>query len=394
MFETLKAMPPDSILTLIEGYQNDSRDNKIDLGVGVYRDQSGQTPILETVKKAEQYLVDQQSTKTYLGSHGNAEFNEVIQALTFGEDARTNKRITTLQTPGGSGALRIAAGLITRVISGVAIWTSDPTWANHIPLLGSAGIKLKSYPYYDLDQNDLCFDSMLETLNNVPSGDIILLHGCCHNPSGMDLSKDQWHVVTDLIVERELLPFIDIAYQGFASDLEEDAYPVRLMFENVPEMIVASSCSKNFGLYRDRLGALSIVAKDSAASVVLRSQVLNIVRTLYSMPPDHGGAVVSYILNNTDLRHQWLIELNTMRKRLKKMRTLLGVALREEAPDYNFSHIERTNGMFCFLGITPLQVDQLKSEFGIYMVNSSRINIAGITEDNVEYLATSITAVL
>jgi len=228
----------------------------------------------------------------------------------------------------------------------------------------------------------------------VPSGDVILLHGCCHNPSGMDLSKDQWHVVTDLIVERELLPFIDIAYQGFASGLEEDAYPIRLMFENVPEMIVASSCSKNFGLYRDRLGALSIVAKDSAASVVLRSQVLNIVRTLYSMPPDHGGAVVSYILNNTDLRHQWLIELNTMRKRLKKMRTLLGVALREEAPDYNFSHIERTNGMFCFLGITPLQVDQLKSEFGIYMVNSSRINIAGITEDNVEYLATSITAVL
>jgi len=387
-------MPSDSILTVIEEYQNDSRDNKIDLGVGVYQDHSGQTPILETVKKAEQHLVDTQSTKTYLGPDGNAEFNEAIQVLIFGESARTNKRITTLQTPGGSGSLRIAAGLITRVMSDVSIWASDPTWTNHIPLLGSAGVNLKAYPYYDVDQNDICFDSMLEILNTVPSGDIILLHGCCHNPSGMDLSKDQWHVVSDLIVERELLPFIDIAYQGFANGLEEDAYPVRLMFENVPEMIVSSSCSKNFGLYRDRLGALSIIAKDSAASIVLRSQVLDIVRTLYSMPPDHGGAIVSFILNNVDLRDQWLIELNTMRKRLKKMRILLGAALREKAPDYNFLHIERANGMFCFLGITPVQVDQLKSEFGIYMVNSSRMNIAGITEDNVEYLASSITAVL
>jgi len=387
-------MPSDSILTVIEEYQNDSRDNKIDLGVGVYQDHSGQTPILETVKKAEQHLVDTQSTKTYLGPDGNAEFNEAIQVLIFGESARTNKRITTLQTPGGSGSLRIAAGLITRVMSDVSIWASDPTWTNHIPLLGSAGVNLKAYPYYDVDQNDICFDSMLEILNTVPSGDIILLHGCCHNPSGMDLSKDQWHVVSDLIVERELLPFIDIAYQGFANGLEEDAYPVRLMFENVPEMIVSSSCSKNFGLYRDRLGALSIIAKDSAASIVLRSQVLDIVRTLYSMPPDHGGAIVSFILNNVDLRDQWLIELNTMRKRLKKMRILLGAALREKAPDYNFLHIERANGMFCFLGITPVQVDQLKSEFGIYMVNSSRMNIAGITEDNVEYLASSITDVL
>jgi aspartate/tyrosine/aromatic aminotransferase len=276
----------------------------------------------------------------------------------------------------------------------VSVWASDPTWANHIPLLGGAGLNLESYPYYDTDTKGIRFDDMLETLNSVPAGDIVLLHGCCHNPTGMDLSKEQWQTVADVVVDRELIPYIDIAYQGFAEGLDEDAYPVRLLVSRVPEMIVSSSCCKNFGIYRDRVGSLSLIGKDAATSAILRSQANNIVRTMYSMPPDHGASVVSHILNDVDLRKEWLVELAEMRDRLKGVRALLGSALREKAPDHDFSHIERANGMFCYIGITPGQVERIKSEFGVYMVNSSRINVAGITRNNVEHLASSIAAVL
>lgn len=393
MFEQLNALPPDAILTLIGEYQNDSRELKIDLGVGVYRDESGQTPILKVVKKAEQFLVDTQPTKSYLGSGGNPEFNEAIQALTFGE-AATDDRITTLQTPGGSGSLRVAAGLIMRARPDATLWASDPTWANHIPLLGGAGVAIKSYPYYDPETKDIRFDDMLEVLDTIPAGDIVLLHGCCHNPTGIDFSTDQWQAIADVVVQRDLIPYIDFAYQGFAEGLDEDAYPVRLMVSRVPEMIVSSSCCKNFGIYRDRVGSLSLVGKDGGTSTVLRSQANNIVRTMYSMPPDHGAAAVSHILNDPSLREEWLVELASMRDRLKGMRALLGAALREEAPDHDFSHIERAHGMFCFVGITPEQVERVKSEFSVYMVNSSRINVAGITKDNVGHLASSIAAVL
>jgi len=393
LFEQLNALPPDAILTLIGEYQNDSRELKIDLGVGVYRDESGQTPILKVVKKAEQFLVDTQPTKSYLGSGGNPEFNEAIQALTFGE-AATDDRITTLQTPGGSGSLRVAAGLIMRARPDATLWASDPTWANHIPLLGGAGVAIKSYPYYDPETKDIRFDDMLEVLDTIPAGDIVLLHGCCHNPTGIDFSTDQWQAIADVVVQRDLIPYIDFAYQGFAEGLDEDAYPVRLMVSRVPEMIVSSSCCKNFGIYRDRVGSLSLVGKDGGTSTVLRSQANNIVRTMYSMPPDHGAAAVSHILNDPSLREEWLVELASMRDRLKGMRALLGAALREEAPDHDFSHIERAHGMFCFVGITPEQVERVKSEFSVYMVNSSRINVAGITKDNVGHLASSIAAVL
>ncbi len=394
MFETLNALPPDAILVLVGEHQDDPRNNKIDLGIGVYRDASGQTPILDVVKKAERHVVDTQATKTYLGSGGNHGFNEAIQALIFGESAVGEDRITTFQTPGGSGSLRVAADLIMRAKPGSTMWASDPTWANHVPLLGSAGLELKSYPYYDAKKKIICIDEMLNTLNSIPDGDLVLLHGCCHNPTGMDLSRDQWQSVADVVVERGLIPYIDIAYQGFADGLEEDAYPVRLLFEKVPEMIVSSSCSKNFALYRDRVGSLSVISRDGKTTAALRTQALNIVRTMYSMPPDHGAAVVSHILNDPDLRKEWLGELRGMRERLKEMRALLGAALRDSAPDHDFSHIERANGMFCFVGISPEQVDRLKSDAGVYIVNSSRINIAGITKDNVEHLAKSIATVL
>lgn len=394
MFEYLKALPADAILRLIAEHNDDPRDDKIDLGVGVYRDESGHTPILATVKKAERQLVDEQETKSYLGSGGNPDFNDAMQLLIFGSAGQKSDRITTLQTPGGSGSLRVAAGMILRARPDTPVWASDPTWANHIPLLGGAGIRLEKYPYYDPDSKAIRFAEMLDTLNRMPQGDILLLHGCCHNPTGMDLSTDQWQEVASVVASRGLVPFVDIAYQGFAAGLDEDAFPVRCLFDQVPEMIVSSSCSKNFGLYRERVGCLSVVSADAATAATVRSQAFNIVRTMYSMPPDHGGAIVSRILRDTALRTEWLTELVAMRERLQDMRALLGAALRGNAPDRDFSHIERAKGMFSFLGVSSAQVDRLKAEFGVYMVDSSRINVAGITPANVGRLAESIAAVL
>lgn len=394
MFESLKAMPSDAILRLIAEHENDPRAEKIDLGVGVYRDANGVTPVLSSVKKAEQQIVAEQATKAYLSSGGDPIFNDAIQRLLFGDDGIDSSRITTLQTPGGSGSLRVAAGLIVRAMPDVTVWASEPTWANHIPLLGGAGINLRTYRYYDAGKKSLRFDDMMADIAEIPAGDIVLLHACCHNPTGMDPQASQWREIADVMASRRLMPFIDIAYQGFAQGLAEDAYAVRLMAERVPEMIVSASCSKNFGLYRDRVGSLSIVGRDADTSAILKSQTYNIVRTMYSMPPDHGSAVVSRILVDDRLRSEWMDELAGMRNRLTQMRTLLAAALRRTAPDHDFSHIERANGMFLFVGIDEDQVNRLKSDYGVYMVASSRVNIAGITADNVDYLAESIAAVL
>jgi aspartate/tyrosine/aromatic aminotransferase len=394
LFESLQRKPPDAILKLIVEHANDPRDNKVDLGVGVYRDPAGHTPVFGAIKTAEQRLLETQTSKSYLGSRGAVDFCDAIQTLVFGDVADRNDRVMTLQTPGGSGALRVAADLIFRADPNTTVWVSDPTWNNHVPLLGGAGLKLESYPYYDVDQNELRFDAMLDVLNQAPSGDIALLHGCCHNPTGMDLSTAQWDAVVEVVVARGLVPFIDIAYQGFAGSLDEDAYGVRAMLDRVPEMIVVTSCSKNFGLYRERVGALTFVSANAEAAEIVSSQSLNIVRTLYSLPPDHGGATVTMILNDADLRNDWLTELTGMRQRMKEMRTLIVAGLGKTAPDRDFSHIERANGMFCYLGVSPQQVARLKQDYGIYMVDSGRINVCGITSDNVDYLAESIAAVL
>jgi len=394
LFETLEPRPADAILKLIGMHRDDPRAEKVDLGVGVYRDADGNTPVLGSVKKAEHWLVGTQSSKAYLGSRGDAVFCDDIERLMFGNDAVKDERISTVQSPGGSGALRVGAELILRANPEATIWVSDPTWNNHVPLLGDAGVSLKPYPYYDIDNNVIRFDAMLETLGGAAAGEIVLLHGCCHNPTGMDLSREQWDRVADLVEERGLIPFIDIAYQGFADGLDEDAYGVRLMYARVPELIVTQSCSKNFGLYRDRVGALSFVAKDADTAKIVDSQALSLVRTIYSLPPDHGAAVVSHILNDDALRTEWLEELEAMRARLKGMRTLLVKELERAAPDHDFSHIARTTGMFCYLGVSKEQVGRLIEERGIYLVDSSRINVCGITEHNVGYLADSIASVL
>jgi len=351
LFENLQAMPADAILKLIAEHENDTRVEKIDLGVGVYRDERGQTPVLGTVKKAERYLIENQPSKSYLGSGGNPEFNAAIQDLMFGSGSTANGRITTLQTPGGSGSLRVAAGVIQRGNTDAIIVAGEPTWANHVPLLSSAGVEMRTYPFYDSEKKSIRFEDMLAAIDSAQPGNVILLHGCCHNPTGMDLSQEQWRDVADVIASRQLIPFIDFAYQGFADSLDGDAFGVRHFLDKVPEMIVSGSCSKNFALYRDRVGALSFVAKDEKTAAIIRSQANNIVRTMYSMPPDHGAAVVSHILADPQLRPEWEQELNGMRQRLKDMRAMLGTALRENAPNHDFSHIEKAKGMFSYLGV-------------------------------------------
>lgn len=393
MFETLSPKPADAILKLIGEHQNDPRAEKIDLGVGVYRDAHGNTPIPAVVKIAEQWLVENQSSKSYLGSRGDPAYCEAIQKLTFG-DAAGSDRITSIQTPGGSGALRVAAELILRAKPNATMWVSVPTWNNHIPLLGQAGINLREYAYYDTDSNSLRFGEMMDCLEKADAGDLVLLHGCCHNPTGIDLSAEQWLLVADLVVRKELIPLIDIAYQGFAMDVDTDAYGVRLLFGSVPEVIVTSSCSKNFGLYRDRAGTLMLVCENAESAKTVASQALSVVRTMYSIPPDHGAAIVSRILHDDDLHAEWLAELAEMRGRMTGIRSTLVAALKDVAPDHDFSHIERTHGMFCYLGVSPEQVDRLKKDRGVYLVDSSRINVCGITEGNVAYLAESIASVL
>lgn len=394
MFETLEPKPADAILKLIAEHRDDPREEKVDLGVGVYRDADGNTPVLRTVKKAEHWLVGSQQSKAYLGSRGDVLFCDAIEKLIFGDDAVNDERLSTVQSPGGSGALRVAAELILRANPGAKMWVSDPTWNNHVPLLGEAGLELRPYPYYDTGKNELRFDAMMEALGEARAGELLLLHGCCHNPTGMDLSREQWDQVADLVVDKALIPFVDFAYQGFGNGFDDDGYGVRLMYENAPELIVTQSCSKNFGLYRDRVGALTFVAKDAETAKALDSQALFVVRTMYSLPPDHGAAVVAHILNDEALRAEWLEELADMRGRLKGMRRLLVEELGRAAPDHDFSHIERTTGMFCYLGISPEQVARLKAERGVYMVDSSRINVCGITEGNARYLAESIASVL
>jgi aspartate/tyrosine/aromatic aminotransferase len=316
-----------------------------------------------------------------------------MQELTFANSV-TDERLVTIQAPGGSGSLRVAAGMLLRANDKASVWVSEPTWANHVPLLGGAGLGLKPFPYYDTKRHIIEVDSMLETLRAAPKGDTLLLHACCHNPSGLDPTREEWHSIMDVIVERELLPFIDIAYQGFATNVDEDPFVIRELASRVPEMVVANSCSKNFGLYRDRVGSLTFLANDATSRDILSSQVNNLVRTIYSVPPDHGAAVVSMILDNAELRAEWVDEVDEMRDRLKDMRKLLNDALVEKAPDNDFSHLVRAKGMFCFLGISAEHVERLKKDYGIYMVDSSRINVAGITEGNVGYLSDSIAAVV
>ncbi|OIQ48585.1 MAG: aromatic amino acid aminotransferase [Gammaproteobacteria bacterium MedPE] len=395
MLEQLSPLPADPILGLLKAYGEDTNPQKVDLGVGVFKDDNGHTPILDCVKTAERHRTDTETSKIYIGPTGEAAFNEYMTKLIFGrhqviEDNRTR----TISTPGGTGSLRVAAEFIKACKPNAKIWLSNPTWANHNGLFSAAGLTIESYPYYDYESKSLDFDAMLTTLATVPAGDVVLLHACCHNPSGMDLSKEQWQQVTQIAKQNGFTPLIDMAYQGFGLGLDEDAFGPRLMAQELDELLLCSSCSKNFGLYRERIGGFTLIAKDSVTADVAYSVVLSVVRSIYSMPPAHGAALVSTILSDNELTAQWHEELAIMRDRISNNRHMLVDALKAEGVDRDFSFITKQSGMFSFLGITSEQVNTLIKDYSIYMVDSSRISIAGISRDNVKYLAQSIAKVI
>ena len=395
MFSELKPRPADPILGLSVKFKADSHPQKIDLGAGIYKDETGHTPVLACVKAAEQFRIDNETSKTYINSAGSALFNEKITALNLGDHrVISENRIRTISTPGGTGALRIAGEFIKTCKPGGTIWVSNPTWANHQGVFTAAGLQVKTYPYYDYENKCLDFAGMLEALKQVPADDAVLIHACCHNPSGMDLNQEQWQQVAQLARDIGFLPVVDMAYQGFGEGLEEDASGLRLLADTVDEMIICSSCSKNFGLYRERIGACSVVGKSAAAADIINSVLLPTVRVNYSMPPAHGAAIVETILNSDELTAQWHVELKDMRDRIGGMRQLMVDKLVANGVARDFSFITAQNGMFSFLGIDKAQVQRLQDEFSIYMVGSSRISIAAIAPDNVDYLAQSIARVL
>lgn len=397
MFQQLPALEPDPILGLLAAYRSDPRAHKIDLGVGVYQDEQGQTPIMRAVREAERHLLATETTKTYLGIAGDPQFNERLLGLLLGVDGsdRLADRVRGLQTPGGCGALRIGAETIRRARPDATVWVSTPTWANHLPLIGGSGLRLAEYPYYDADTHGVDFDAMIEALGRVPAGDVVLLHGCCHNPTGADLSIGQWRQLTELLVSRELMPYVDIAYQGLADGIDEDVAGVRYLLAAVPEAVLATSCSKNFGLYRERVGAVYLLAETAAQASAVQTQAMAAARQIWSMPPAHGAAVVAHILgNNNGLRDDWESELAEVRGRISAMRTLLAERLAGNASGIDFGFIRRQKGMFSYFGIRPEQVKRLREDHAVYMMESTRINLAGVTRANINALANAVHAVL
>lgn len=391
MFEHIPRVPGDAILGLIDAFKNDPRSRKIDLGVGVYRDDKGNTPILPTVKDAERYLVEHETTKSYIGSHGADDYGHLVLSLIFGADSAilANQRASLTQSPGGTGALRLAADFLRTNLSRRRIWISDPTWPNHIGIFSAAGLEIKRYPYVD-EQNRFVFDHMLEALRQIPEGDIVLLHACCHNPTGYDLSRKQWQAVLEVLRERRLLPLIDMAYQGFGHGLDEDAYGVRLLAEHLDAMIITFSCSKNFGIYNERTGAFILVASNQDEMENVRSQAAITARENYSNPPAHGASVVSHVLSNDALRQQWVDEVAEMRQRIRSLREQLVEALAAHGLRERFNCVLEQNGMFSYLGLSPEQVDYLRDEYGIYMVRSGRASMAGLRTEQIEDMATAL----
>lgn len=393
MFETLSKAPGDKILALMGEYAADQRSQKIDLGVGVYKDEKGVTPVMTSVRKAEERMLANEKTKTYLGIAGNKGFgNAVLDLVLAGSVDRDRVRIA--QAPGGTGSLWVLMQLINRARPGATVYVSDPTWANHNPIAIGSGLKVATYPYFDPAARAVKFDEMLAALDKLGAGDVVLLHGCCHNPTGANLTNTQWDQVAESLARTGALPFIDLAYLGFGDGIEADAYGTRKVVSAVPESLIAFSGSKNFGLYRERIGAAILVARDSAQADVTNSQLLNIIRGAYSQPPDHGAEIIRIILEDAELRAEWEAELSQMRERMLTLRAKLAAAIRERSNSSDFDFVADHRGMFSLLGLPGEAVDHLKAENGVYMTGDSRINVAGIPEDRVGDLAEAILSAI
>jgi len=382
MFELLEPKPADPLLAIIGMFAADDRPEKMDLGVGVFRDEAGVTPVMAVVKAAEQQLVDDQQSKSYVGLSGDLDFVDCMFNLSFGANSALRARCVGLQTPGGSGALRLAADLIGRSKPKAKVWVGLPTWDNHGPILEAAGLASESYEYFNVADQVLDFDSMETALSTATAGDVVLLQGCCHNPTGADLSLAQWQRVAEICSERGLLPFIDVAYHGLGSSLDNDLVGVNAMLARVPEAIVTVSCSKNFGLYRERTGGLFLFCATEALAQITQSNVLSIARASYSMPPDHGAVIVRTILQDADLTVQWKAELQAMQQRMQSIRERLAAALGN-----NQGGIASQSGMFSTLNLSPATITMLREEHAIYMAGSGRINIAGFRDADIDRFA-------
>jgi aspartate aminotransferase len=394
MFETLARVPADPILGVSAAFQKDDSPIKVDLGVGVYKDDSGRTPVPSAVKRAEQEIISAQTSKSYLSPIGNPGFNLRVAELVLGADLAGRKSdLAAAQAPGGSGALRLGAELVKLARPAASVHVSDPTWANHIPLLGSAGLQVERYPYYAAARHAVDIDRMLGHLDALAAGSVVVLHACCHNPTGQDLGLAEWAAVAEVVARRGLLPYVDIAYQGLGDDLERDAASVRILAKAVPEMLVAVSCSKNFGLYRERTGLLIALSASAEQAAVNTGQLGRIARMIYSMPPDHGAAIVDKVLSTPALRTEWTTELGSMASRINGLRAILASHLTLHTGGTDFSWITRQRGMFSRLDLSPEQVTRLRDEYHVYMAPDGRINIAGISEANVAHVATSVATV-
>ncbi|NIG62471.1 MAG: aspartate/tyrosine/aromatic aminotransferase [Serratia symbiotica] len=396
MFKKITAAPADPILGLADIFRTDARLNKINLSIGTYQDETGNTPVLTSVKKAEQYLLENETTKNYLSIEGIPAFAHCTQELLLGKQSTiiADKRARTAQTPGGTGALRVAADFIANQTNAKQIWISNPSWPNHKNVFTAVGLEVREYTYYDADNHALDFDGLLGSLKQAQTDDVVLFHGCCHNPTGIDPTAEQWRQLAELSAIHGWLPLFDFAYQGFAKGLEEDAEGLRIFAAQHQELIVASSYSKNFGLYNERVGACTLMAIDVETAYRAFSQVKAAIRANYSNPPSHGAAIVANILTNDALRTLWVQELTDMRQRIYSMRQLFVNTLKEKIAQQDFEFIISQNGMFSFSGLTKEQVIRLRDEFGVYALNSGRINFAGMTPDNMTPLCEAIVAVL
>ncbi|REJ69469.1 MAG: aspartate/tyrosine/aromatic aminotransferase [Planctomycetota bacterium] len=396
MFEQFEWAPPDAILGLTEAFLRDRNPAKINLSVGVYRDENGVTPILDCVKTAALRVVEQQTTKSYLGMQGSPAYAAAVLDLLFGRahEVVASGRAVAAQAPGGTGALRVAGDFIKTMFPTAKIWLSDPTWANHRGIFQAAGVPIETYAYFDAKRSALDFASLLQAIEQMPAGDVILLHGCCHNPTGVDPTPEQWEQIAAAVHQRGVLPLLDFAYQGFAEGLEQDAVGLRALAKPGCEMLVCSSFSKNFGLYNERVGALTVVAETKEAAEKAMSHVKLRIRTNYSNPPAHGAAIVTTILEDDALRAQWHQELAAMRSRIGEMRGQFVEALAAAGVARDFSFIVAQRGMFSFSGLTKAQVDALRERDSIYIVGSGRINVAGMTRENMGTLCAAIARVL
>jgi len=396
MFEKLQMAPADPILGLTEAFKADANPEKINLSVGVYADQTGSTPIFTSVKAAERKILEQETTKGYLPMTGSREYGAAVQQLLFGQDSEiiTSKRAVTAQTPGGTGGLRVAGDFLKKVRPDARIHLSDPTWANHKGIFSDAGLQIASYPYYDSNNKCLDFPSLIEAIGRIPQGNIILLHGSCHNPTGMDPTIEQWQQIAEIVARQKLLPMIDFAYQGFADQIDQDAAGLRLFCQSGAEALICSSFSKNFGLYRERTGALTLVCNSADTAQKVLSHIKLVIRRNYSNPPSHGAAIVTTILNDPALRTEWENEVADIRSRIRQMRKLFVETLKAKGVTQDFSFIVEQNGMFSFSGLNKDQVETLRKRYSIYIVNSGRINVAGMTSDNMDRLCSAIAEVL